>query len=109
MVKQRKLKTVQEKSDKMIRVWDKKRAKFFATNPTCKKCGGVFEHMSRTMICRKCQTKQSPEQSKRYRKKYKKRIQAYAKQYYLDHTAELSEYKKYLYQKKKDAARHGKT
>ena len=84
-----------------IAVWNKKRAAFFATNPKCAECGSVFDHFSRTMVCRECQRWISPAQSKKYRQKYKEKIQAYMKKYYIEHKEEISMRQKYRYQERK--------
>lgn len=113
MAKQRRLQTAQEKSAKMIAIYDKKREAYFATDPRCKECGKALDHMSRLMTCRHCQKTlgaakrlaADPGHRKRYRQKNKKRIQAYHKQYYLAHKEEISQYKKIRYQKEKEARR----
>lgn len=109
MGKRRVLKTVQEKSTKMIAIYDKKRAKFFAMDPRCKECGKALDHMSRTMVCRHCQNNiyvakrlaRDPTYGIRYRQKHKKRLQEYQKKYYLEHIEEIRQRRKIKYQEEK--------
>ena len=94
----------------MLTVWEKKRIEFFAKHPKCKICGGGFNHYSRNMICRKCQTTiyreraraREPGRSRAYREKHKEKIQAYQKNYYLKNRDAISEQKKIKYKEKKE-------
>ncbi len=95
----------------MLTVWEKRRIEWFATHPKCKICGGGFNHYSRIMICRKCQTTiyreranaREPGRSREYRKKHKKKIQLYQARYYLANRDTISEQKKIKYREKRGA------